>query len=186
MVRNPCSSFQSSFSHIRNFKTCPILSFISFFLRIMSNCHEAWMHNCTCKLQWGLRCYCARWHTRTFPVICPSRNSYTFGFLACLLLVLILMVHMIIIAWSFQLFSIFIAVRCQELEIYAATFITVAKKRRPYLLFILFSSFPSWRKARSRYCGPTALCISKEQGFNLITFFISLPNTKMPKRPWQQ
>lgn len=79
--------------------------------------------------------------------------------------------------------------KCQELKIYATTYITVAKKKKkkgPYLLFILFSSFLSWSKASLCYCRPTALCISKEQGLCFIIFFISLPNTTMPERLWQK
>lgn len=60
------------------------------------------------------------------------------------------------------------------------------KKKEPYLLFILFSSFLSWSKASLCYCRPTALCISKEQGLCFIIFFISLPNTTMPERLWQK
>lgn len=135
MVRNPCSSIQSPFSHFRNSLNSVQYFSLYHLWKIMPNCHEVWVDNCICKLQWRLRCDCVRWHVLGLYIICPSRNSYTISFLVCLLLVWILRVHVIIIAWSLWLFSIFIAIRCRELEIYSTTSITAAKKDLAYFLF---------------------------------------------------
>lgn len=119
----------------------------------------------------------------TVPVICPIRNSYTFSFLACLLLVLILMV-LIIIAWCLWLLNF----HCRQVSgtQNLCIYLYNCSKKGLYLLFILFSSFLSWSKASLCYCRPTALFISKEQGLCFIIFFISLPNTAMPERLWQK
>lgn len=131
-VRNPCSSIQSSFSNITN--SLKFVHFSPSLMKIISNCHEMWMCNPTCKLQWGLNHDFGRWEGLVLFIICPPRNSHTFSFLACLLLILILMVHVIIIAWSLWLFSIFIAARCHELEIYSTPYRTVAKRALTYIL----------------------------------------------------
>lgn len=94
-------------TYYKQFKVCSLL-FSPSLIKIISNCHEMWMGNCACKIQWGLNPDCGRLQVPVLCIICPPRNSYTFSFLACLLLTKILMVHVIITAWShgFSSFSL--------------------------------------------------------------------------------
>lgn len=126
-----------------------------------------------------------RWEIFLLYIICPHRNSYIFSFLACLLLTLVLMVHVIIIAWSLWLFSIFTTTRCRELEIYSTTYRTVAKRGLTYFLFHFLCSSAGAKPAHVTVA-PQLYLYQRKGGLYLITYLISFKILKYKKKNPQE
>lgn len=64
-------------TYYKQFKVCSLL-FSPSLIKIISNCHEMWMGNCACKIQWGLNPDCGRLQVPVLYFICPPQKFLHF------------------------------------------------------------------------------------------------------------